>query len=248
MGPFTIVGAVISPEEALRELIPATGRLLGDLEGLSDSEAAGPSLLPGWTRGHVLTHLARNAEGGTRLLGWARTGVPSYEYESMAARAAAIEAGAGRPAATLIRDVRQTAGAFTAAATEMPHEAWQRVVRYTGGQEPRAEVIVPSRLAEVLIHHVDLDLAYRPRDWPGWFPEFMLSRTARTLTEGGTMAPVRLSASDTGHVFAIGAAGPETPVVSGPECELMAWLFGRSDGRRLSRVPGGPLPEVPPIY
>ena len=41
----------------------------------------------------MLTHLARNADGGTRLLEWARTGVPSYEYESVAARAAAIEQG-----------------------------------------------------------------------------------------------------------------------------------------------------------
>jgi maleylpyruvate isomerase len=95
---------------------------------------AGSSLLPGWTRGHVLTHLARNAEGGTRLLGWARTGVPSYEYRSLAARAAAIEAGAGRPAAALIQDVRQTAGAFAAAATGMPEQAWQRVVRCTAGR------------------------------------------------------------------------------------------------------------------
>jgi hypothetical protein len=75
--------------------------------------------------------------GGTRLLGWARTGVPSYEYESLTARAAAIEAGADRPAAILIQDVRQTADAFAAAATGMPPEAWQRFVRYTAGQEPR---------------------------------------------------------------------------------------------------------------
>ena len=88
---------MISPEDASRELAAATGQLLGDLEGLSDAQVAGPSLLPGWTRGHVLSHLARNAEGGTRLLGWARTGVPSYEYESLQARAAAIEAGADDP-------------------------------------------------------------------------------------------------------------------------------------------------------
>jgi maleylpyruvate isomerase len=73
---------VVPPEEALRELTAATDQLLAGLDGLSDAQVAGPSLLPGWTRGHVLTHLARNAEGGTRLLGWARTGVPSYEYES----------------------------------------------------------------------------------------------------------------------------------------------------------------------
>jgi maleylpyruvate isomerase len=239
---------MISPEDGLRELATATGQLLGDLDHLSDAQVAGPSLLPGWTRGHVLTHLARNAEGGIRLLGWARTGVPSYEYESLAARAAAIEAGADRPAATLIRDVRQTADAFAAAATGMPAEAWQRVVRYTAGQEPRADVIVPSRLTEVLIHHVDLDLCYRPRDWPTWFANDMLSRTAAALSEGHKMTqPVYLEGTDTGHVFAVGDGGPDRVVISGPEYELMAWLFGRSDGSQLSSVPSGPLPEIPPI-
>jgi maleylpyruvate isomerase len=240
---------VISPEEALRELAAATEQLLDNLDGLSEVQVAGPSLLPGWTRGHVLTHLARNAEGGTRLLGWARTGVPSYEYESLAARAAAIDAGANRPAATLIQDVRQTSDAFAAAAAGMPPEAWQRVVRYTAGQEPRADVIVPSRLAEVLIHHVDLDLSYRPQDWPAWFTDDSLSLTVVSLTAGGKVAlPVRLVCTDTGKVFAIGAVGPDSPVISGPESELMAWLFGRSDGSQLSRVPSGPLPEIPSIY
>lgn len=233
----------------MRELDAATGRLLLGLDGLSDAQVAGPSLLPGWTRGHVLTHLARNAEGGVRLLGWARSGVPSYEYESLAARAAAIEAGANRPAATLIQDVQQTADAFAAAAAGMPAEAWQRVVRYTAGQEPRAEVIVPSRLAEVLIHHVDLDLGYRPQDWPAWFTTETLSGTTASFTQGRKITPpVRLEGTDTGNEFAVGAVRPDSPVVSGPECELMAWLFGRSDGGQLSRVPSGPLPEIPPIY
>jgi maleylpyruvate isomerase len=121
--------------EALRDLNAATGVLAAAIGGLTDAAVRAPSLLPGWTRGHVLTHLARNAEGSTRLLGWARTGVPSYEYESMQARAAAIEAGAGRPAAAAIADVRQAAAALGAAAAGMPAGAWQRVVRYTGGQE-----------------------------------------------------------------------------------------------------------------
>jgi maleylpyruvate isomerase len=240
---------VISPDEALRELAVATEQLLSDLDGLSDAEAAGPSLLPGWTRGHVLTHLARNAEGGTRLLGWARTGVPSYEYESLEARAAAIEAGANRPTAILVQDVRQTAGVFAAAATGGPRDTWQRVVRYSARQEPRAEVIVPSRLGEVLIHHVDLDLDYRPQDWPTWFTKDMLTRTIAFLTEGGKLTPpVRLDDSHTGSVFDIGAVGPGSPAIRGPACELLAWLLGRSDGSQLSRVPAGSLPQVPPIY
>jgi maleylpyruvate isomerase len=82
-------------DELLTELDAATGALVDGIGGLTDGDARGPSLLPGWTRGHVLTHLARNAEGGTRLLGWARTGAASYEYESVAARADAIEEGRG---------------------------------------------------------------------------------------------------------------------------------------------------------
>ena len=77
--------------DLLADLKSATRRLLDGMGRLSDAAARQPSLLPGWSRGHVLTHLARNAEGSTRLLTWARTGVPSYEYESAAARAAEIE-------------------------------------------------------------------------------------------------------------------------------------------------------------
>ena len=43
-------------------------RLLAGLEDLTDDQARRDSLLPGWTVGHVLTHLARNAEAFTRLL------------------------------------------------------------------------------------------------------------------------------------------------------------------------------------
>ena len=31
-------------------------------------DIAAPSLLPGWTRGHVITHIARNADGYVNLL------------------------------------------------------------------------------------------------------------------------------------------------------------------------------------
>ena len=85
--------------DVLAALESATGRLLDGVASLSDAAATQPSLLPGWSRGHVLTHLARNAEGSTRLLTWARTGVPSYEYESAEARAAEIGAGRTLPRA-----------------------------------------------------------------------------------------------------------------------------------------------------
>jgi maleylpyruvate isomerase len=232
----------------LADLQSATGRLLDGMAGLSDAAARQPSLLPGWSRGHVLTHLARNAEGSTRLLTWARTGVPGYEYESAEARAAEIEAGAGRPAEALVEDVRRTAAALEQAAAGMPPQAWRRVVRYTGGQERPADVILPSRLAEVLIHHVDLDHGFTPEDWPRPFVTGMLTLLAGSLGQRDGMAAMRLASRDGGGIFTIGRAGSAGITVTGSEPELLAWLLGRSDGRGLGREPDGPLPAIPAIY
>ncbi|MGW0202053.1 maleylpyruvate isomerase N-terminal domain-containing protein, partial [Nonomuraea sp. NPDC003201] len=74
------------------ELASATGRLLATAASLSDADLAEPSLLPGWTRGHVLAHVAQNADSHLNLLTWAKTGVKVPQYASHEARTAAIEA------------------------------------------------------------------------------------------------------------------------------------------------------------
>jgi maleylpyruvate isomerase len=235
-------------DDALQDLADATADLITNIGKLTEADARGASLLPGWTRGHVLTHLARNAEGGVRLLGWARTGVPSYEYPSVAARAAAIEEGANRPAAVLVDDVTVTAAAFAAAAAAMRPEDWQHPVTWTiGGQTP-AEHVVGSRLAEVLIHHVDTDLGYGPGSWPATFVHDTLPAIVRSLTER-QLAPLsaQLNATDTGHSFVLGG-GPGAGQLTGTEAELLAWLLGRSDGTGLDRDKPGPLPPVPSVY
>ena len=235
--------------DVLEYLADATAGLITSVGGLTDADARGSSLLPGWSRGHVLTHLARNAEGGVRLLGWARTGVPSYEYPSVAARAAAIEQGAGRPAAVLVADVRATAGALAATTAAMPSGAWQNPVTWTTGQQTPAEMITRSRLAEVLIHHVDLGIGYGPGSWPAAFVREMLPVVVQSLTGRG-LAPLaaRLDAADTGRSFQIGGQAADGMQISGTEAELLAWLLGRSAGAGLARDEPGPLPAIPSIY
>jgi maleylpyruvate isomerase len=237
----------VTPDGYLLQLRLATAGLLGAMASLSDADVRAPSPLPGWTRGHVLTHLARNAEGGTRLLSWARTGVPGYEYESLAARAAAIEQGAGRPAAVLAEDVRSSADGFFAVAEAMPAQGWQRTVRWTTGHETEAALVVPMRLGEVLIHHVDLDIGYRPRDWPASFVSDYLDRAVTALREHPEFA-VRMEATDTGRVLETGEMNPVVPVIAGSEYALLAWLLGRSGGGELRYEGNGRLPEVPPLY
>jgi hypothetical protein len=68
------------PADVLDQIVAASEHLLDTAAGFSDANVRGPSLLPGWSRGHVLTHLARNADDGRNLLVWARTGVETSEW------------------------------------------------------------------------------------------------------------------------------------------------------------------------
>ena len=159
-------------------LTEATGGLLATAAGLTDGQAREPSLLPGWSRGHVLTHLARNADGLRNLLIWARTGVPTPQYPSQQARDGAIEAGSGRPAGELLADLRESAAAFQAEAAGMPARAWPALVHGIRGREHPAWYTLTRRLSEVEIHHVDLAAGYRAADWPGWFAAESLESVA----------------------------------------------------------------------
>ncbi|MBF8194526.1 maleylpyruvate isomerase N-terminal domain-containing protein, partial [Nonomuraea sp. K274] len=106
------------------ELTSATERLLATAASLSDADIAAPSLLPGWTRGHVLTHLAQNAASHINLLTWAKTGVRVPQYASIEARAAAIEAAAAQPAGRHLAGLRDGAARLSAALRDHPGEAW----------------------------------------------------------------------------------------------------------------------------
>jgi maleylpyruvate isomerase len=241
------------PAAILEQITSATEQLLQTAARLTDTDVRAPSLLPDWSRGHVLTHLARNADGGTRLLTWARTGVPAAEYPSMAARAEEIEAGSGRTAEELLTDVRESAERFAAQYRQLPPEAWQRTVRWTGGQEHPAARAADSRLTEVLIHHVDLDAGYTPAQWPTDFVRFMLRLAVSALSKRDGVPAMRLTASDTGTSYELGSTAAftrDTPVIAihGAQHSLSAWLTGRSPGADLIVQDDEPLPKPPPLY
>lgn len=160
-------------------------RLVGTLSGLSDDDARRPSLLPGWTVGHVLTHLARNADSHVRLLEAASRGEVADQYAGGdTQRAADIEAGAGRPAAALVADVTESAARLERTWDATPEEAWRTgVVRMSSGVWPAADLPF-RRWREVEVHHVDLGLAYTPADWPDAYVEAELSRTLGGLPGG----------------------------------------------------------------
>ena len=85
-------------------------RLEASLPDMTDSAAREPSLLPDWSRGHVLAHLARNADSHVRLLAAVEEGQLVEQYVGGAeGRASDIEAGAGRAVQALVEDVAASA-------------------------------------------------------------------------------------------------------------------------------------------
>lgn len=225
----------------------ATGELLGALAGpgWAGVDPGRASLCSGWTAGHVLTHLARNADGLRRSAEGARRGEAVPMYDSAQARDRDIEAGAGRPLAELVADVTGSARALAAAWAVMREADWARdMPHHRVGLVPMA-MSPTMRLGEVLIHHIDLAGPYGPADWPAVFVAGQLADAGDELAKrlpDGVAAQVR--ATDTGAVW---TAGSGTPVaVSGPSWAVAAWLVGRPAAARpaLSVDGGGDLPEL----
>ena len=223
----------------------ATRLLRTSADRISDHQAREPSLLPGWSRGHLLTHLARNADGLRNLLIWARTGVPTPFYRDLDERSEAIERGSGRSAADLLADLDDSAAALDAEAAPLPEAAWAVQVSGVMGEEHPAWYTLWRRLTEVEIHHVDLDVGYGPANWPEAFATYCLEQAAASFA--GTHAPaVTLRGDDASVVVQIGELGDQpVTTVTGPHRTLLAWLTGRGSGDGLTAEPAGPLPTLP---
>ncbi len=143
-------------------------RLSSTLDSLDDDIVRAPSLLPGWTVGHVLTHIARNAESHERaLLGALRGEVVARYPGGSAQRDADIEQGSDRPVDALVTDVRATSARLEATWDEMTDEAWDG--QCTSGGPERVDSLPFARWREVEVHHADLGLGYTSEDWPAGY-------------------------------------------------------------------------------
>jgi maleylpyruvate isomerase len=175
----------------------ATQRLLDSARVIEDADLRAPSLLPGWTRAHVLAHLARGADALRNLLIGVRTGEPRPAYASAEARDAGIERGASQPRADLLADVAAAAMALRTVSRQLPDEAWRTEVTPVPGLDPfPATELLVRRLVEVELHHCDLGAGYTAADWPDAFaimrlPEPMRSQREERRTWARTAPPLR---------------------------------------------------------
>jgi maleylpyruvate isomerase len=227
----------VDPLVLMTDVDQATEALLRTAEVLDDRAVAAPSRLPGWTRGHVLTHLARHADAITNLLTWARTGVETPAYPSPQARLDGIEAGAGRPLAEQVADLRDAHERMADAAAAMTGEAW---TFHIPTRDHIAAALPWVRLREVEVHHVDLDAGYTPESWSDAFALRLLREIvggAKPDAPAMVLRPFGLA-----HPLTIGEPTDATPTIGGPTRAIAAWLAGRGDGAELTVSPDGELP------
>ena len=207
------------PGDLQRELdgvVAAHARLGVVVDGLTDDQARQPSRLPGWTVGHVLTHIARNADGLRRMIEGARRGEQAMQYPGgMAQRNEEIDAGADRPAGALVEDVRATSSAFEAAATELNADHWANGSGLAAFGVVSASEIPFRRRREVVVHRSDLGLDGAD-DWLDWPSDFVTAELRRMTMQFARTHPM-------------GVATLPPAARAAPPAQQLAWLFGRID-------------------
>jgi maleylpyruvate isomerase len=240
-----------SPESQLADLrglvTSATQRLLGATIAVSDGQWSAPSRLPGWSRAHVATHLARQADGLVRLVEGAEAGERRSMYASFEAREAEIEAGARRTGLELQTDLDTSAGRLTEAFERLDEtgepkgSAWSRDVEMRGGLVVPARLLPLGRLFEVELHLVDLDVGHDVEDVgepvAAWLVEWVSFR-ARARDEFPRIALEMPSGTTT-----VGSVG-EPLVVRGTAAACLGWLTGRSEPDAVEGAGGLRVPSL----
>lgn len=201
-----------------QDLVDAVERSQESIEtfvaGISDAQLAEPSSLSGWTRGHLLAHISRNAGGVYRLVHGVISDEPSEMYPGgQEARNSLIEEGAYRPIALAAADLAYSGRRLIAELRALPTDKLTTTMPWRTGVPAAAAPLL--RLTELEVHRVDLDLGYSPTQWPA---ELVTPLLALELPRLGERAP--------------GVSAPDLP-----DNELLAWLIGRPTRQGLPDLP-----------
>jgi maleylpyruvate isomerase len=211
--------------------------LLTALGSLADAELAAPSGLDGWSRRHLLAHVALNAEALGRLVTWARTGVRRDMYASSDQRDADIQSYARRPAAYLRSWVASSAAELNNAWDELTSVQWSQEVITAQGRSVPARVLPWLRAREACLHALDLDAGVTPDDIPLGFWSSLIEDVADWRSARGDGPSLDLRASDSVDRWSVTGTGPRI-AVEATTYGLASWLAGRNelpDAPRLTR-------------
>ena len=198
-------------------------RLLQTLDLLTDDQCREPSALPGWTRGHVLSHLARNAESHVHVLQCAARGEVAEQYVGGAkTRKQGIETHALDSAESLVASVRKSIYALEGQWAATNSEGWQGHGVNSAGATIAMSDIVFLRWREVEVHHADLALDFTFANWNSTYVRYELDRQVMMWRASKPMGLTPV---------------PKIALQLSPN-ERLAWFLGRTEVEGLPKVPG----------
>lgn len=213
-----------------------TDMLLATVESLADDEMTAASLCEGWTRADVIAHLASSGRALVKLIDWATSGEERPLYASGEARSQEIAALAALPREELIGELRESAQNFAEQAQRLSGELAAEEVQ-VGGKAVPSTSIVALRIAEVVVHHHDLNTAWTIEEAD---PDSLLNAleaVVRTLRAKG--APGMTLVTEERDEWVVGDGGLR---VASDREGLLQWL-ARGDAEHVEV--DGPLPVLP---
>lgn len=213
------------------------------VDRLTDEQFADPSALPGWSRAHVVGHVARNAEALGRLATWARTGVPTPMYADREQRAAEIEASAAQSPGALRDELATTAAALDATLAGLDEHGWRAQVQSALGRAIPATEIPWLRVREVWLHAVDLAAGADIDDLPAGLVDVLLDDVTGTLNTRPGCPPLRLVPVGGELIRHLGPTGTSVIDVTAPAPLLLAWVAGRAEAAAVGAPAALTLPR-----
>jgi maleylpyruvate isomerase len=212
-----------------------TEHFLAVAESLSDSDFRTDSRLPGWSKAHVVGHVARNAEALTRLATWARTGVETPMYADRSQRAAEIEESAVLPPSKLRTSLVDTAKRLDSELDRLAPGEWKAQVRSALGRTIPAAEVPWMRIREVWLHATDLGNDTLFDEIPAGVVDLLLDDVCANLSGKDGCPSVTVAPVDRRTTRRLGASDPFT-TARGRAAELVGWVTGRL-----------PRPDLPPL-
>jgi maleylpyruvate isomerase len=233
----------ITPGALPAELHKAASTVTRLLAKLDDASVAGPSQLPGWTRGHVLAHITGIANAMARQLDYARRGEKIELYDGgMDGRNKAIELAAGHSLAQHTESVTKAVESAVASFDALEPDDWQAPITYRdgtvfdGGQ---------ALWRELTIHASDLGVGFGPETWSRPFCEHLIGFLAARVP-----GEYKLVLQPTGLPQISIGGGSTSIAITGMLTDIAAWLAGREPSlgslRATAAADGVELPELLP--
>ena len=231
--------------DTLPWLRSGTDFLLAAVDRLTDDELRRPSGLPGWSRAHVVGHLARNAEALGRLVAWARTGVQTPMYASPDQRNADIEESAVLSAGRLRDELASTAAELANALGELDDATWRTLVRSAQGRLIPATEVPWLRVREVWLHTVDLAAGAHLAELPAGVLDALMTDVCGALSGREGCPAALLWPTDRALPVLLGPEDADPVTLTGSAADLTGWLVGRGGAAGLTARDGTGTVAVP---